>query len=122
MNTYTLADPDGAVSVTGDVIGRATTEKPGKPRWFEITLYRLHADSAIEHGGSYALHTVGRSTVADESDRFRVRFTDSPFEIIEFLTDHRAAPPRLTYAATRALAQAADRDDEVRRAYLAAVA
>jgi hypothetical protein len=39
------------------VIGAATSERPGAPRWSELTIYRLP-------GGVYLVAKVGRSTVA----------------------------------------------------------
>lgn len=47
------------------VLGATTTERPGAPRWTELTVYRLPLGDEIEGPrGVYVISKVGRSTVA----------------------------------------------------------
>jgi hypothetical protein len=58
---------DGNVSITfhAAVLGAATTERPGAPRWTELTVYRLPlGDEVDQPRGGYVVSKVGRSTVA----------------------------------------------------------
>jgi hypothetical protein len=80
-------------------------------RWFEVSVIALD-------DGAYAVYTVGRSELPYEEPRARLQFTESPFEIIEMLTDRRGPRPRLPVAAARCLAQAASHDDRVADAYV----
>lgn len=110
----------------------AKNEKCSACRWFEVAIYRRYltekidldtippAISAIEpEPGDYIVHTVGVSTVAGEQRLSRIASTDSAFEIIEFLTVRKVdKEPFITVQSSRALAQAAARDEDIRDAYI----
>lgn len=125
---YELMTPEGPVTVRGRLIGYNSSQRedhshvgPLAPhdrrrcaacRWVEIRIVR-------DEDGQYAVSTLGRSTVDGEEDRSRVIFTESPFEILEVLTDRRnGRTPRLPIIAARVLAQAAAIDDGIKDAYV----
>lgn len=87
-------------------------------RWFESRIFR-GADT-----GQYLLYTIGESIVDDEEPRYRANWVISPYEVIDLLTTFRPAEQAggqrqqsLSYAARRALAQAANFDEKMRDAY-----
>lgn len=53
-----LPDGDGRLEFAGEEIARVSQAEPGKPRWVELTLFRV-----TDGTGRYVLHRVGRSTV-----------------------------------------------------------
>jgi hypothetical protein len=58
---------DGETDITfyAAVLGAATTERPGAPRWTELTVYRRPLSDEIDQPhGWYVVSKVGRSTVA----------------------------------------------------------
>lgn len=86
-------------------------------RWFESRIFRSDA-------GKYLLYTVGESVVPDEDPRYRAEWVISPYEVIDLLTTFRPSEQpggqrqqSLSYAARRALAQAANFDHGMRDAY-----
>lgn len=131
VEEYELLTPEGPIQVRGQLLGFSTSEreqhnhdertlqtasdlswKCSACRWVEIRIIRDDDDT-------FAVSTLGRSRVPGETDRSRVIFTDSPHEVIELLTDRRPGRnPRLPFAAARALAQAAQRDDDMHDAYV----
>lgn len=80
-------------------------------RWFEVRIYHLD-------DGSYALHTVGMSSLDGEKPLPRLQFTESAYEVIEMLTDKRGPVARIPEASARCLAQAANVDDKMNEAYI----
>lgn len=80
-------------------------------RWQETTIFVTDDDR-------FVVHTVGRSIVPGESDRHRVTFTSSAYEIVEVLTVKGNKEPFLPDPSARALAQAAAVDDDVQEAYV----
>jgi hypothetical protein len=128
--TYRVLTPDGEEELHGRLLGFGTSlrEYHNHPvprdfaihgdewkcsacRWFEISIISLD-------DGTYAVYTVGRSELPREQPRARLQFTESPFEIIEMLTDRRGRVPRLPVAAAKCLAQAAATDDGIENAYV----
>lgn len=81
-------------------------------RWFEVSIIWDVEDK------TYAVYTVGKSAIPGEEARPVVRFTQSPLEILEILTDKRGNTPRLPDASARCIAQAADADQRIRDAYV----
>ncbi len=47
---------DVMLEFAGELVGSASTEKPGKPRWVEIRLYKVSDGT-----GRYVLHRTGKS-------------------------------------------------------------
>lgn len=87
-------------------------------RWFESRIF------ANERDTHFLLYTVGASIVDGEEPRYRAEWVVSPYEIIDLLTTFRPAEQaggqrqqNLSYAARRALAQAANFNDRMRDAY-----
>jgi hypothetical protein len=87
-------------------------------RWFES---RIFTNMARDR---YLLYTVGESIVDGEEPRYRAEWVVSPYEVIDLLVTFRPGErpgaqrqQSLSYAARRALAQAAHFDDVMRDAY-----
>lgn len=87
-------------------------------RWFESRIF-----TNLERT-RYLLYTVGESIVDGEEPRYRAEWVVSPYEVIDLLTTFRPAEvpggqrqQSLSYAARRALAQAANFDNRMRDAY-----
>lgn len=131
VQDHVLLTPDGEQTVTGVLLGFATSHrdqhnhpmprdeseldsnwKCSACRWVEIRILR-------DTDNTYVVHTLGRSDVEGEIDRSRLSVTESPYEILELLTDRRGGRnPRLPIAAARAIAQAAANDEEIENAYI----
>jgi hypothetical protein len=98
-------DHPGDYAVSGD-----RRQKCSACRWLETTIYKTTE-------GSFIAHTVGRSIVPGEIDFARVTETTSAFELIELLTV-KGYKPYLPDPSARALAQAADKDEKIRDAFV----
>lgn len=133
--------------VTYDSAGRPITfSEPGTRcsacRWFEVWIFSVEAELVDEctcapdyatdrhqsgcgqepPRGHYLLLTAGRTVVPDEVDKRRSEWTDSPFKIVELLTQRgQRGGERTSFlpiASAHALADAAQWDDGVRDAYV----
>lgn len=100
--------PDDRVAAAG--------ERCSACRWFEITLYET--DPELSDDARYLVFTRGATVVPGEQHFDKLTWVESPLEIIEVLTVRQDGKPSIPKPSGRALAQAADRNDEVRRAYL----
>lgn len=110
---YRLPRRDGGEHVfEGRLLGGGTSQVPGKPRWFEVAIYR----DLVNH--CYVVYTVGRTTVADEVPLIRLLETFSAFEVLQSLVVHHNEKTYLPRQSDRALAQAAHWDDDIRDAYI----
>jgi hypothetical protein len=129
---WDVVDRDGVLhEISGQFLGLGSTHRPhhkGHPdetfaprrvhcstcRWTEVYLFH-----DVERD-SYAVAIMGASDVPDERDLIRVAFLESPLEVIEHLTVFdRSLKMSVIYPhARRALAQAADRDERMRWAYM----
>ncbi len=104
----------------------AKREKCSACRWFEVSIYRRYVevetsvgDMLGATGADYVVHTVGASNVPNEQRLSRIAVTESAFEIVELLTVRKIdEQPFITVQSSRALAQAAARDEDVRDAYI----
>ncbi len=123
---YTIEGRDeNRFSFRGRRLGHGTSWRDGRPRWFEVDIYKATT-------GTYIVHTQGRSEVAGEKTLARILRTQSAFEIIEMLTvtkcdvcashtcQSREHTKRLYLPrqSSHALAQAAQWDDDIRDAYV----
>jgi hypothetical protein len=86
-------------------------------RWFESRIF-------VDDNERFLLYTVGESIVDGEEPRYRAEWVLSPYEVIDLLTTFRPAEQpggqrqqSLSYAARRALAQAANFNERMRDAY-----
>lgn len=109
-------------------------EKCSACRWFEVAIYRRYVTEGSDletdparpriypidpEPGDYVVHTIGGSIVPGEHRLSRISITDSAFEIIEFLTVRKqGSEPFITAQSSRALAQAASKDEDLRDAYI----
>lgn len=60
-----VRDGDRHLSFAAAVLGAATTERPGAPRWTELTVYRLPRFSGEDPAtGGYVVAKIGRSVLA----------------------------------------------------------
>jgi hypothetical protein len=112
----------------------AKREKCSACRWFEVSIYRRYLTESVDLKtntdqpriypidpvpGDYVVHTVGASNVPNEQRLSRIAVTESAFEIVELLTVRKIdEQPFITVQSSRALAQAAARDEDVRDAYI----
>lgn len=119
--------PTDMVAFTGEEIGNASSKYethnhdvvagplPGQRcsacRWQEVRLFQ-------RHDGWFCVYTVGRSVVPGEKDFIKYRTTQSAFEVIELLTVRNGKNTFLPVPAARALAQAAQKNDDIRDAYI----
>jgi hypothetical protein len=83
----------------------------------------LHDDDcgSEEPSARYLVLTYGRSRVPGETDKRRAAWTNSGFEVVEFLVQRdrgRSRAPFLPAASARVLAQAAEWDDDIREAFV----
>jgi len=124
--------PDSTAFVTfeGTFLGFGTTRKPthlrhhgafadpalgekcNACRWSEIRIFYSKEDDI------YLIHLSGISVASGESNRYRIERAVSALEVIEILTTNRQGEAaRLSAPASRALAQAAEFDEDLREAY-----
>lgn len=107
-------------------------------RWFEVRIFVVEAeyraddtctcgaknDMHQDHCGlespraRYLVLTYGQSTVPGETTKRRAMWTDSPFEVIELLTQRNDGHPFLPVTSARALANAANQDAGMFKAYV----
>jgi len=81
-------------------------------RWFEVYVYKRDPNG-------YVVQTIGESDVPGEVRLSRIVETTNAYEIVELLTVRkRDTNPYIPPQSLRALAQAAQYDDDVRDVYL----
>jgi hypothetical protein len=110
MQDFTVQAKDRQIAFTGELIGSASTQAPGKDRWAEVEIYRTK-------GGQYVVAGCGRTLKPGETDRHWAHSSGTPSGAIEVLylfdnDDIRYLPN----VAKRALAEAARRDSVLREA------
>lgn len=96
----------------GRHLGHGSSDDGEKPRWTEVDIYRE------KETGKFYVHVIGATTLSGETTRYRLDQTMSPYEIIELLTAHVGGRSYIPRQSARALAQAAQWDDDVRDAYV----
>lgn len=100
---------------TGEELATASSEVPGKRRWFVVTIYRTD-------DGRYVVHGVGVSDVEGEEDRHWATVCNAPDDVIEALRRDGADGVRfLPRTSQYALEEAADQDEGLRDAYVVAI-
>lgn len=118
VERFRLEGRDGSVfEFEGRRLGHGSSDEPDKPRWFEVNVYSRHSPISGEHE-TYVVHTQGKSRVAGETTRARISETTSAYEIVELLTVVNQGRMYIPRQSARALAQAAQWDDDVRDAYV----
>lgn len=112
VTEHSITDRDNTpVSFTGRLLGSSTSFADHKDRWFDVSIY-------VERDGTYVVWTVGRTLNEDERPLFKIVRTGSAFDVIEVLTVHHRGKTYIPRASARALAQAAQWDDNIRDAYI----
>lgn len=111
---HALRVRDGFETITGVLLGEASTYRPHKQangkRWLDMKLYKTS-------DGEYVVYTIICSGI-EEENRYRIRRTRSAFAVIEFLTLLREGKPYLPRDAALLLAEAANLDSDIREAYV----
>lgn len=102
---------DEVVYFTGRRLGAGSSANDAKDRWFEVDLFRTAE-------GEFVVWTRGCSRIAGEETKRRVIRTTSAFEVVELLTVNHHGKTYIPRASARALAQAAQWDDDMRDAYV----
>jgi len=130
---FLLPTPEGEVAVSAYLLGEGSSARPdahthegefappgqrcSSCRWQEVLI--LDEANAKSEVPKYVIHTLGQSVVPGEFKKCRLSRTSSAFEIVEILTVRtRDGSIFLPAPASRALAQAADLDENIRDAYI----
>jgi len=88
-------------------------------RWFEVAIYRREPNRHNRGVADYVVHTVGNTTVHGERRLSRIKYTRSAFDVLELLTVRPVdRDPFIAAQSARALAQAAQLDEDIRDAYI----
>ena len=99
----------------GKELATASSQTPGKPRWFEVTIFRTD-------DGRYVVHGVGVSEVNGEEDRHWATVCARPDEVIDALRrDGEDGVRFLPRTSQYALEEAAEVDEGLRGAYVATI-
>jgi len=108
MTTHLVPrDGDIDLELNGERLAFSSSAERGKPRWFELTIYRSGS-------GRWVVAGAGRTTMPDEVDRFWARVCTSPAEVLEALYRRGEGGRYLTHTAREALEDAAERDVALR--------
>lgn len=108
---FVLKDGDRHVEFDGALLGHSTSERSGKSRWSEISIYRTR-------GGNFIVAGVGKTILAGESDRHWATVCERPQGVVEKLTLCDDDGTRyVPYTSRIALDQAIEQDDELGEAY-----
>jgi hypothetical protein len=105
---------DVPLEFSGEELGYATSESPGKHRWFEVTIYRTATDRYVVHG-------VGMSRLPGEDDRHWAVVCEGGHDVVAALYRVGDAGRYLPTTSAHALMDAAQRDGEIRDAYVLSV-
>lgn len=109
---YEVIDDDRKLHFHGIELGSASSKKPGKNRWFEVTIYKTRA-------GQYIVAGIGRTMIQGEVDKHWAQVCERPEGVIEklhMLDDDGSK--YLPYVSKRALRQARENDTVFADAYL----
>ena len=106
IQDYTLETDTGPFRLTGRLLGSGSTHREGKDRWFEVGIY-------VRTDGKFVLHTVGRSTLPNETPRCRLIITGSSYEVAERLIVSHGGRVYVPGQSLRALTSAAQWDDDM---------
>ena len=128
QQTHVVRRPGGDEHhVIGRLVGETTSEReyhthpeneqppPGVRcsacRFFTIKIF------ICDGSPRYVAYTTGHTRIPGETERYRLFMTDSPLELIEMLTTRQQGRAFIPRDTLRALAQAADVDDDLYDAY-----
>lgn len=129
-HTHLPIDP-----VTNSPTYADTSQRCSACRWFEIRIFLVHnqygeectcgsqtdlhqvACGEIPVDGKYLILTYGITIVPNEETKRRASWTDSPYEIVELLTQSGSNGPFMPATSKRAFAQGAAFDSGMRDVY-----
>lgn len=95
---------------TGEVLSYASSYVDGKPRWFEVEIYRTES-------GKYVVHGSGLSDVSGETDWHWAEVCETPGEVITALERDGDQGRYLPTTSMEALEEAADVDPNLRAVF-----
>lgn len=93
-------------------------------RWFEVRIFEVDQESTSDNApwedarARYLLLTYGLSDVPGEVAKRRTTWTNSPFTVLESLTQRRGSEAFLPATSARVLAEAAAVNSDIQGAYL----
>lgn len=93
-------------------LGTGSSDDGVRPRWFDVDIYERERD------GMYVIHTQGKTRVAGERTYIRIVETMSAFDAVSVLVVHHNGKTYIPRQSIRAIAQAAQWDDDMRDAYI----
>jgi hypothetical protein len=109
--TFTIQDHERSFTFDGELLGQGSSFESGKLRWFDVAIYRTTARRYVVAG-------AGRTVVPGETDRRWVRVAEDADGAIELLHIVDGDGVRyMTNVAKSAVAEAAARDEELRKAF-----
>lgn len=133
---HVVPGEDGTFNFTGELLAHVSSRwqthnhpgtSPGDARcsacrWTEVEIFRTRPESVLAGVGSalatYLVVTRGCSSVPGERVFVKSSWTDSPYEVVEILTQRKNGQVFLPGPAARALSRAAEYDDGVNDAYV----
>ena len=92
-------------------------------RWFEVRIFDVECywnaeRSAWVNGDKYLVLTYGLSEVPGEVAKRRAQWTNSPFSVLEVLTQRRGQQAFLPATSAKVLAEASGNDEDIANAYV----
>jgi hypothetical protein len=110
--TLKVYDGDREIRFTGELLGHASSQRPGKERWIELSIH-------LTKGGNYIVAGIGRTDVPGERERRWAHVCEEPGGVIEAMHLYdRDSVRYLTRTARECLAQACTRDTALRDAFM----
>lgn len=88
------------------LLSKASTQDSGRPRWFEIKLFKRLTNERVE----YRVEMIGKSIVKGETDRIRTETTTSAHAVVDFLAMGEPRNRYIPKVSRKALHEAADND------------
>lgn len=106
-----LRDGDKPLKFTGEIVGFASSWA-GRPRWFEVEIYRTDS-------GKFVVHGAGMSDIENEADWHWAVICSSGEEVVEALyRTNKEGMRYLPRTSQDALAEASERVPQIADAYV----
>ena len=92
-------------------------------RWFEVRIFEVDSYQQSDRaswvsGDRYLVLTYGLSDVPGEVAKRRAQWTNSPFSVLEVLTQRRGSQAFLPATSAKVLAEASGNDPDIKDAYI----
>jgi hypothetical protein len=108
---WSIRDGARKIEFRGSLLAESSSQRPKKPRWSELKLYRTD-------GGTYIVERNGRTTVDGELDYLHAYVCLTATAVLETLyTRDEDSAFYLTNMARAVLAKASKQDPNIRDAY-----